>query len=209
MKQTSSNTWSRSSGIFPALAIAVSLLASSNVSQADIVISVSGGNGTALTLEVTQGDTFTATGPDVGDNIIGIVFQNLFQGTPNETSTTTTAADGISLGGSTDITGRLMGTTPTGVLNNDDLFVDWTRDTSTSDSITLTTGSRTTTSAINIDYTGLNLAGSQAFLKDSAGTLISAGINYTVVPEPSTYAAISGLLLVAVAAVRRRTLARV
>ncbi len=205
MKPRSLANLSRTAGVISFAALVLSLFSFQNSSEAQIVLSVTGGTGgTPLTLSITTGATFTANGASI---TTGVFFDNLFNNSNSVTDNTTTSFNTISLGGNSDINGRSLGTWAEGDTDQNDLFAQWSLVMADNDSVVLSTGTRVSNN-LSLNYSSLSGSGN-AFLMDPNGFIKSdAGVSYTVVPEPSTYAAVSGALLVGMAALRRRTLAR-
>ena len=205
MKRKSLANLARTARVIPLAVLVLSLFSFQNSSEAQIVLSVMGGTGnTPLTLSITTGATFTANGASI---TTGVFFDNLFNNSNSVSDNTTTSFNSISLGGNSDINGRSLGTWTEGDTDQNDLFAQWSLVMADNDSVILSTGTRVSNN-LSLDYSSISGSGS-AYLMDPNGFIKSdAGVTYTVVPEPSTYAAVSGVLLIGIAALRRRTLAR-
>jgi len=190
---------------FRVVLIGVACLGISLISQAQIVLNVSGGQGGPLTINITSGANFILTG-DLAAGDQRVVFKDFWPsvtGSSNFTSSATEAT--VSLGGGAGAahTGTLVNNDTT----NNDLVLGFYGGTSSfvsSDTMTLSTGTRITGN-INIPYTSIESSGN-AFLTSSSMSQLSNTVTWThtAVPEPSTYAAISGLVCLGGAIARRR-----
>ena len=188
---------------FRVVLIGVACLGISLISQAQIVLNVSGGG--PLTINITTGADFEATG-DTTSPFAAVIFENFWDnyksGERAISGTATTATvelNGISSPARTGAGWR-----------NDKSAVDftlgfWDQSISSGDTVTLSAGTRVTGN-LSLNYTSINATGT-AFIADNTGTAISNSSvtwTHTAVPEPSTYAAISGLVCLGGAIARRR-----
>lgn len=190
---------------FASLTLAAAVL-SVSTAQAVININVSGGVGTPLTIEITGGDTFTATGSSTG--FIYVIFENFWDNTTVSTAgNATMASNTISLYDSnvSGVTGAVDGTVAGATLA--DLIVGF-QDVgafSATDSVVLSTGTRVSSNNLNLNYTTDGPVVGNVYLARFNGTVISDTLTYTgTVPEPSAYAALAGLAALGVVACRRR-----
>ena len=187
---------------FRVVLIGVACLGISLISQAQIVLNVSGGTGgTPLTINVTTGANFTATGNSSGG--LYVVFDNFWNNeAANSLSSSATTAT-VQLNGSS--TRSLTGSVATGNLSSNDLVLGFGSVTfSSGATVPLSTGSRVTNS-LNLTYDTINANGN-ARITDGLSTtpLTGSSVTWTTVPEPGTYAAISGLVCLGGAIGRRR-----
>ncbi len=173
--------------------------------RAAIDITVSGGkSSTPLEISITSGDTFTAIDSlSAGANLF-LKFIAIWDNTVAEM-----VVDGPS---NTIQLNNSTGMTATGSANVSgftfvDLVVGFTgiEGFNTSDPIVLTTGSRVT-DPLNLDYDTLGPVSGNVVVTDASGNVVSDTLTYnaTIVPEPSTYAALGGLLALGLAAAWRR-----
>ncbi|MDA7667686.1 PEP-CTERM sorting domain-containing protein, partial [bacterium] len=165
--------------------------------------------GTPLTINVTTGANFTATGRDFSIESF-VVFNDFWNNTltpetPETSNTATTATVSLDNLWSTPLN---TGSSDEGAADQEDLvlgFQIW--DTYTDgDTVALTTGTRVTGN-LSLNYTSINASGTAFLIDGEWDTVLSSpGVTWSTVavPEPSTYAAISGLVCLGGAIARRR-----
>ena len=186
---------------FRVVLIGVACLGISLISQAQIVLNVSGGTGgTPLTINITSGASFMASA-DNGSSAY-VVFENFWNNHADSLSVGATT-DTVQLNG--DATSYYSGSESIGTLNKIDLVLGFYSQTFTSGAtVPLSTGSRVT-SALSLNYTAINDNGNARLFSNSLAVVSSSVTwTHTAVPEPSTYAAISGLVCLGGAIARRR-----
>lgn len=171
---------------------------SAGAPQAQIVVDVSGGIGTPLSINVLTGADFTPTTSLTGNTILK--FQNFWDNS-NHSFSTTALTRTVSLGGITDpqMTGglSLFNYSPT------DMVLGFSGVTLTSGTpLTLSPGARVTGVSLGLNYTAINPSGN-VVLADVFGNPLSDPLTWTAVPEPSAYATVAGVGLAGLAAVRR------
>ena len=188
---------------FRVVLIGVACLGISLISQAQIVLNVSGGTGnTPLTINITSGASFLATTAKVSG--FGTVIFNEFWNNTASTFSSYDANETVTFNGSSDasLTGAIAG----GSAAVEDLVLGFISPSiSNGNTVALTTGTRITGN-LSLNYTSINATGT-AFIADNTATAISNSSvtwTHTAVPEPSTYAAISGLVCLGGAIARRR-----
>lgn len=170
--------------------------------SAAIALSISGGKGESpLTINVSSGGTFTATA-DVSNGFVGVVFDNFYNNTANSSlnkaSTATVSLDSVTFASTTG------SPSPFNDFTSDDLMLAFSGVPSfnTSDTLLLGPGIRTTTGNLNLDYTTINETGN-AFLVNSSFQIVSDNVTWAVVPEPSTYALLTGIACIGFVAFRK------
>ncbi len=171
-----------------ALLLSAVCAVSINISHAAIELSVSGGIGTPLTIDIVQGDTFTSINSNSGD--FGLLFKDFWNNTQSSfdnTSTTNTLTMTTATGPYS--TGAFIGF---GFTAND-LVLGFTGTTiNIGEMLTLGPGTRTTTNNLSLDYTSVNPTGDVLIFGDTFN-VVSDTLTWTAVPEPATTATLFGL----------------
>ena len=191
---------------FRVVLIGVACLGISLVSQAQIVLNVSGGTGgTPLTINVTTGASFMATGDLTGGiGFAGVVFNDFWNNSKTSLSISASEAT-VSLGGVLHTSPNSTGAALDGPVVRADLLLGFGFSSiANGDTAVLTTGTRVTGTSLTLDYTSINASGTARLVTDGGSAISDSSVTWTTVPEPSTYAAISGLVCLGGAIARRR-----
>ncbi len=161
-----------------------------------------------LNVNILNGAVFTATSSSAGNNnFFGVVFNNLLvgntvaqvsfeQGNFSINELTTNIFNGTSQSPPRDLTDLFLGF--------DVPFVPY----SVNDQIPLSTGSVQIT-GVNYNFTELSSSGTAFLIDGSSNVLTDSSVTWTLVPEPETYAAITGLVCVGLVVFRRSSRPRV
>ncbi|WOO40829.1 PEP-CTERM sorting domain-containing protein [Rubellicoccus peritrichatus] len=177
--------------VFLAAVMAASLMPS--IAHAAVTVTISGGSGSPLSITTTEDITFTGVTPGLtgyGFFLADAAAGNTILSSSNHTGT----MDWNSTGNISGIGG--MGTFPLGFIQVTDLFIFWSetggnQPVSTA-TMTLTAGTRTSTANVNSNV--INGTASYEIFMYATSIEGNAG---TQVPEPSTYAALGGLAMLA------------
>ncbi len=179
--------------------LAAACMACVNHSHAAIQLEVTGGINSPLTVQILEGDVFLTTDADTG--VFLVVFENFWNssssgfsgGYSTDTISMTTAT-------SSAFTGAYVG----GIITAADLTLGFNGSGFTSGlSMTLGTGTRTTSNSLMLDYTSINASGNAYIYRDT-DNIASGPIAWSAVPEPSTYAAMFATAALGLACWRRR-----
>lgn len=169
----------------------LSVFSALSFSQEVVEFDFEGGLQNPLDINVTSGATFNVTTAAPAATSY-VVFQNLFGGTPNFSSSTSFSALDLAFDGNTS--GFSTGTITGAELTKNDLVVGFGLNVVGIGNRVLGTGHRTTSNSPNINYSGINSSGTVR-IADHLGNFIDDGTvtwEATLVPEPSTYALIIG-----------------
>ncbi|MDA7667685.1 PEP-CTERM sorting domain-containing protein [bacterium] len=191
---------------FRVVLIGVACLGISLISQAQIVLNVSGGTGdTPLTINITTGASFMATGDLTGGiGFAGVVFNDFWNNSKTSLSISASEAT-VSLGGVLHTSPNSTGAALDGPVVRADLILGFGFSSiANGDTAVLTTGTRVTGTSLTLDYTSINASGTARLVTDGGSAISDSSVTWTTVPEPSTYAAISGLVCLGGAIARRR-----
>ncbi len=198
--------WPRVTSRILAMMVVGTLILSRGSVQSQIALTVSQDEN-GMNVGVQQGAVFTATASTAHPhNYIGVVFDNLFVGNTVQQQLfgdTQIAINGFTtflFGGSSQ-----PGTDPDYALELSDLFLGFDLPFlpyGPPDEIELSTGNVYLSGAA-FNHTAMNANGN-AFLVDVNGNMFTdASVTWALVPEPETYAAITGIACIALGILRR------
>ncbi len=183
-----------------AILVAVFCTVFLSTSYAIIQIQVIGGNGSPLNVKILQGGDFTANASDSASFFV--VFESFWDNTATNLATSNFSTDTITM---TTATGPFgTGASNNGSVDAEDLILGFNGSgIVSSQTLTLGTGTRATSTSLTLNYNAINASGIAQVYGD-LNTVISNSVTWNAVPEPSTWAAFAGIGVLGLALWRRR-----